>query len=176
MQEHKDEIINTLGELVKIPSFQTEPKEGAPYGKACADILKYVQSCCQNNGFQTELYQNNSYLLSYYGNGKKSIGLFSHADVVPVSDDWVLTEPFKMLKKDGCLIGRGVLDDKAAIVISLYCARMLKALNIPINTRLVIFTGVNEETGMKEHQRLCQNTYTARFFDCDGLCFSGLQG
>ena len=69
VQEHKDEIINTLGELVKIPSFQTEPKEGAPYGEACADILKYVQSCWQNNGFQTELYQNNGYLLSYYGHG-----------------------------------------------------------------------------------------------------------
>lgn len=179
VQEHKDEIINTLGELVKIPSFQTEPKEGAPYGEACADILKYVQSCWEKDGFQTELYQENGYLLSYYGNGKKSIGLFSHADVVPVSDDWVLTEPFKMLEKDRCLIGRGVLDDKAAIVISLYCAKMLKELNIPINARLVIFTGVNEETGMKDIKDYVK-THTPPDFsivtDCDFPVYRGDKG
>lgn len=55
-------------------------------------------------------------MLSYYGEGEKSIGLFSHADAVNVSDDWLFTEPFNMIEKDCFLIGRGVSDDKAAKV------------------------------------------------------------
>ena len=150
VQSHKDEIINMLKELVKIPSIQSESEEGAPFGRACAEVLEYVKSCWQNNGFDTELHQDGGYLLSYYGEGEKSIGLFSHADVVSVSDDWIFTKPFDISEKDGFLIGRGVSDDKGAIVISLYCAKMLKELNIPFNSRLVVVTGANEETGMRD--------------------------
>ena len=150
VQSHRDEIINMLKELVKIPSVQSAPEERAPFGRACAEVLEYVKSCWQKNGFDTELHRDGGYLLSYYGEGKKSIGLFSHADVVSVSDDWIFTEPFDMIEKDGYLIGRGVSDDKAAIVISLYCAKMLKELNIPFNSKLVVFTGANEETGMAD--------------------------
>lgn len=150
VQSHKDEIINMLKELVKIPSIQSESEEGAPFGRACAEVLEYVKSCWQNNGFDTELHQDGGYLLSYYGEGEKSIGLFSHADVVSVSGDWIFTKPFDISEKDGFLIGRGVSDDKGAIVISLYCAKMLKELNIPFNSRLVVFTGANEETGMRD--------------------------
>ena len=150
VQNHRNEIINMLKELVKIPSIQSKPEEGAPFGRACAEVLEYVKSCWQKNGFDTEIHQNDGYLLSYYGEGEKSIGLFSHADAVNVSDDWVFTEPFNMIEKEGFLIGRGVSDDKASIVISLYCAKMHKELDIPFNSKLVVFTGVNEETGMKD--------------------------
>lgn len=150
VQTHKDEMINILKELVKIPSVRSAPEEGAPFGRACADVLEYVKSCWQKNGFDTEIHRDGGYLLSYYGDGAKSIGLFSHADVVSVSDDWMFAEPFSMIKKDGFLIGRGVMDDKASIVISLYCAKILKELNIPFNSKLVVFTGANEETGMAD--------------------------
>ena len=150
VQTHKDEMINILKELVKIPSVRSAPEEGAPFGRACADVLEYVKSCWQKNGFDTEIHRDGGYLLSYYGDGAKSIGLFSHADVVSVSDDWVFAEPFSMIEKDGFLIGRGVMDDKASIVISLYCAKILKELNIPFNSKLVVFTGANEETGMAD--------------------------
>ena len=150
VQTHKDEMINILKELVKIPSVRSAPEEGAPFGRACADVLEYVKSCWQKNGFDTEIHRDGGYLLSYYGDGAKSIGLFSHADVVSVSDDWVFAEPFSMIEKGGFLIGRGVMDDKASIVISLYCAKILKELNIPFNSKLVVFTGANEETGMAD--------------------------
>lgn len=150
VQTHKDEMINILKELVKIPSVRSAPEEGAPFGRACADVLEYVKSCWQKNGFDTEIHRDGGYLLSYYGDGAKSIGLFSHADVVSVSDDWMFAEPFSMIEKDGFLIGRGVMDDKASIVISLYCAKILKELNIPFNSKLVVFTGANEETGMAD--------------------------
>ncbi len=179
VQAHKDEMINMLKELVKIPSVQSEPEEGAPFGRACAEVLEYINSCWQKNGFDTELHRDGGYLLSYYGNGDKSIGLFSHADVVSVSDDWMFTEPFDMIEKDGFLIGRGVSDDKAAIVISLYCAKMIKELNIPFNSKLIVFTGVNEETGMGDIENYVKENTTPDFSlvtDCAFPIYRGDKG
>ena len=150
IQDNKSEIIDTLKKLVKIPSAQGEALPDAPFGKGCAKILDYVNTLYENNGFETELNKQDGYLLSYFGNGKRTLGLFAHADVVDVSDDWVHTTPFEPIEEDGYLIGRGVLDDKSAVVISLYSAKILKELNIPFNSRLVMFTGANEETGMAD--------------------------
>ena len=147
---NKDEIVGILKELVKIPSVMGEAVHGAPFGEACRDVLLHTQKLYKENGFETELDQEGGYLLSDYGDGTKSLGLFAHADVVPVGDDWILTKPFEPVEKDGYLIGRGVLDDKSAIVISLYCMKMLKELDIPFNSRLVCFTGANEEAGMAD--------------------------
>lgn len=152
VQTHKEEIIETLKELIKIPSIRGVAEKNAPFGKECARVLGFAQELYKKNGFKTELNQNDGYLLSYYGDGEKSLGIFAHADVVPVSDDWILTSPFDPIEKDGFIVGRGVLDDKSAIVISLYCAKMLKELSIPFNSRLILFTGANEESGMADIQ------------------------
>lgn len=147
---NRSEIIDTLKKLVTIPSVRGESGPGAPFGDACAKVLEYAEKLYQNNGFETELDKDGGYLLSYYGSGAKSLGLFAHADVVPVGNDWTLTKPFEPIEKDGFLIGRGVMDDKSAIVISLFCMKMLKELGIPFNSRLVCFTGANEESGMED--------------------------
>lgn len=155
--KNKDEIVEILKELVKIPSVRDEAEVGAPFGKACADVLEYTKKLYMKNGFKTELETDGGYLLSYYGEGAKSLGLFAHADVVPVSGDWILTNPFEPIEKDGFLIGRGVMDDKSAVVISLYCAKILKELNIPFKSRLVCFTGSNEESGMQDIKNYVNN-------------------
>ena len=150
LQTHKQEIVETLKELIRIPSVRGEGEKNAPFGKACANVLDLTEGLYKNNGFVTELDRESGYLLSYYGEGDRSLGLFAHADVVPVSGDWVYTEPFAPIEKEGCIIGRGALDDKSAVVISLYCAKMLKELAIPFDSRLVLFTGSNEESGMED--------------------------
>ena len=150
VQNHKDEIIETLKELVKIPSVRGEAEENAPFGKECAKVLEFTENLYKENGFKTELDQEGGYLLSYYGEGDKSLGIFAHADVVPVSDDWRLTSPFEPIEKDGFLVGRGTLDDKSAVVASLYCAKIIKELQIPFKSRLIIFSGANEESGMED--------------------------
>lgn len=150
VKNHKEEIISTLKELVIIPSVRGEAEKNAPFGKACKEVLEYTEKLYRENGFETELNSEGGYLISRYGRGRKSLGLFAHADVVPVGDDWECTKPFESIEKDGFLIGRGVLDDKSAVVISLYCAKMLKELDISFNSQLVCFTGANEESGMQD--------------------------
>lgn len=150
---HKEEIINTLKELVKIPSVRGVAEPYAPFGKECAKALEYTEKLYSQNGFETELNKKDGYLLSYFGSDEKTLGLFAHSDVVDVSDDWVHTTPFEPTEKEGYLIGRGVLDDKSAVVISLYCAKILKELSIPFHSKLVMFTGSNEETGMADIEK-----------------------
>lgn len=150
VQDHKAEIVDILKELIKIPSVRGKAECSAPFGRECRRVLEFTKKLYDDNGFNTELDIECGYLLSYYGEGKKALGLFSHADVVPAGNDWRLGSPFEPVEKDGFLVGRGALDDKSAVVTSLFCAKMLKELNIPFNSRLVCFTGACEETGMDD--------------------------
>lgn len=156
IHQHKGYIVGTLKELIAIPSIKGEAEEKAPFGKECAKALEFTQKLYEGYGFDTELNAEDGYLLSYCGTGKKSLGLFAHADVVPAGDDWILTSPFGPIEKDGFLIGRGAIDDKAAVVASLLCARMIRELQLPFKSRLVCFTGANEESGMQDIKKYVQ--------------------
>ncbi len=150
VENNRNEIIDTLKELVKIPSVKEEAESGAPFGRACAEVLEYAEKLYAENGFETELDREGGYLISYCGTGERTLGIFTHADVVAVNNDWIYTAPFEPIEKDGYLIGRGVLDDKSAVVTALYCAKMLNELKIPFGSKLVIFVGSGEETGMTD--------------------------
>lgn len=128
LMARKKEIVSTLKELVKVPSECGVAQENVPFGQECAQILKIIQGLYASNGFQTEIDEQGGYLLSTYGKGDKSIGLFAHADVVAGGEDWIYTKPFEPIEKDGFLIGRGVLDDKSAVLASLYVLKMFKEL------------------------------------------------
>ena len=147
---HKREIVDTLKNLIAIPSVRSEAEEAAPFGRECARVLEFTQKLYDDNGFDTELDVEGGYLLSYYGEGKKSLGLFAHADVVPVGDDWTLTQPFAPTVINGCIVGRGALDDKSAVVSSMYAARIIRDLSLPFHSRLVMFVGSAEESGMDD--------------------------
>ena len=150
IQTHKDEITETLKEMIKIPSVKGEASKEYPNGLNAAKMLDFCHKLYKENGFETELNHKEGYLVSYFGKGSKTLGMFSHADVVSPGENWVLTNPFEPKEIDGYLIGRGAKDDKSAILISLYCAKMLKELSVHFNSRLVMFTGNGEETGMQD--------------------------
>ena len=122
---HRAEIIENLIKLIKIPSVRGDGAPNAPFGMECARVLEFAEELYKKNGFETELSCDGGYLLSYFGEGEKSLGIFAHADVVPVEDNWLYTKPFEPIEKEGCIIGRGALDDKSAVAISLYCAKII---------------------------------------------------
>lgn len=145
---HKSEIVEMLKALIRIPSVRAEADEGAPFGKECARALEYIKMLYKEHGFECELDSEGGYLLSCFGEGKKSLGIFAHSDVVPVGDGWTYASPFDPKDVDGFIVGRGSMDDKSGVLISLYAAKIIKELGIPFNSRLVMFTGSNEESGM----------------------------
>ncbi len=70
---------------------------------------------------------------------------------MPVNEaDWLLTRPFDILERDGFLIGRGVSDDKSGAIAALYLMKAARDLNLPLGSRIVVFMGANEESGMAD--------------------------
>ncbi|MBQ7352449.1 MAG: M20/M25/M40 family metallo-hydrolase [Clostridia bacterium] len=138
ISKNKNEIVNTLIELIKIPSISD-----TPYVKELCEHLKKLYS---ENDLIIE--EGKEYLLAHCGNGIRTIGLFCHGDVVPASNDWTACKPFDPVVIGDNLFGRGSIDNKSAIAMSLFVVKMLKELNIPLKSKLTTFVGFSEETSM----------------------------
>ncbi len=150
IENNKDRIIEKWIELCKIPSIKSDSEESAPFGADCAKALKYASEIFDSDGITSELFAESGYALATYGCGKKKIGLFSHSDVVPVGEDWLFTEPFKPIIKDGALICRGSEDNKSGIIAALCVTEFLRDNNISLNSTLQTFIGSDEECGMQD--------------------------
>lgn len=149
INNHKESIINDLMDLVSVPSVQGESFNGMPYGVECDNMLKMTALLYEQHGFNTVIKNENGYAISNFGEqATKTIGVFSHGDVVPADGEWLICPPFAPKIVDGHIIGRGANDDKSGIVEALYALKFIRDLKIPIKSNILVFTGVNEETGM----------------------------
>ena len=152
LQQHRGDIVRDIFTLSRIPSVKGAPAPGAPFGKACRDALDEAVALCGRRGVDAAINRDGSYALMHYGDGEKSIGIFGHLDVVPEGNDWRLTEPFEPIEREDCLIGRGVSDNKGGGVAGLYAIMALRELGVPLKSRLTLFLGTDEETGMDDVQ------------------------
>ena len=157
VSDNKDRILQKWIELAKIPSIKSEATDRAPFGENCAMALKTAASYFDSEGITNTVYENDGYALAHYGDGEKTIGLFAHSDVVPVGDDWLYTNPFEPIIKDGALIGRGVEDNKSGIIASLCVMEFLRDKKIPLNSNLQLFIGSDEECGMGDMNGFLKN-------------------
>lgn len=149
IEGYRDELVSRLGSLVAVNSAMGTPEDGAPFGPGPKKALETALSFLQEDGFKTVNLDN---YIGYaeMGEGEKLIGIVGHLDVVPAakSDGWD-TEPFEMTEKDGILYGRGVSDDKGAVVASMIAMKAVRDLGIPMNKRVRLIMGTNEESGSK---------------------------
>lgn len=150
LREHREIILERWMELCRIPSVRGAAEPGAPFGKDCAKALAASAKLFEDFGFETRLETDAGYAISAYGEGEKTIGLFAHSDVVPVGDDWTVTQPFEPLLKDGVLYGRGSGDNKSGIIESLCALAIIRDLKLPVKSRLWAVTGSAEESGMED--------------------------
>ena len=179
IEENKEKIIKEWIEICKIPAIKAEPSENAPFGKECARALLMCTDLFKKHGFDTEVYHKSGYSLVSFGNGEKTIGIFTHSDVVPVGDDWLYTNPFEPIVKDGALIGRGVEDNKSGIIATLCAMEILRRYNIPLKSRLQLFIGSNEETGMEDIAAFCKEQQMPEISlipDAEFPCSTGEKG
>lgn len=147
---NKDRMISYWCDLIRVPSIKSEKAENAPFGENCAKALSLANDIFVKEGFDGKLFADRGYALASYGGGRKKIGLFSHSDVVPVGGDWIFTEPFNPVIKDGSLIGRGAEDNKSGIIAALCLYEILRDCNIPVKSKLETFIGSDEECGMDD--------------------------
>jgi len=157
INENKNRMVDMWLDLIRIPSVKSEPAPGAPYGIPCAQALKKATEYAQEMGFETRLEADRGYSLASYGSGEKTIGIFGHSDVVPAGDGWLYTEPFNPIIKDGVVIGRGCADNKAGVMAGLFVTQLIKECQLPIKSRLQIYVGSCEESGMPDMEAFVEN-------------------
>lgn len=87
------------------------------------------------------------------GEREEYLATIAHCDVVPAGDGWT-GDPFEMRERDGFILGRGVLDDKGPLVLSLYAAHFFvertrrTGCKLPYTLRAII--GCDEEVGCSD--------------------------
>ena len=96
------------------------------------------------------------------GNARQ-IGIIGHVDVVPAGPGWSV-EPFALTRRDGFLLGRGVVDDKGPVIVALHAMNLWKKLGVALPYDVRFLFGAAEETGMED-----VGYYRARFADPDFL-------
>lgn len=179
IDSNKERILDKWIELCRIPSIKSEGREGAPFGENCAKALEYAARLFDSENIESKVYQDSGYALASYGSGEKTIGLFSHSDVVPVGDDWIYTEPFSPIVKDGALIGRGAEDNKSGIIASLCVTEFLRDNGIKLKSKLQTFIGSDEECGMEDLKNYLQEQKMPDVSivpDADFPCSTGEKG
>ena len=149
---HENEMIEDLKGLAGIPSLRGEAEEGMPFGRACDRAVSFAADLFERSGYSVERRGDRGYALANAGNGEKTVGVFCHCDVVRTDGGvWEHVEdPFCPEVKDGYLIGRGVRDDKGAVVAALHALNALRYAGIDLHNRIQVFLGGNEESGMQD--------------------------
>lgn len=164
--KNSDGFIKNLGELIAIESVEGEAEHDAPFGKNVKRALTWFLSLAESFGFKTVNYDNYAGEI-VYGDGQE-IGIIGHLDVVPAGTGWNFP-PFTLSEKDGYLIGRGVGDDKGAMLMTLYALKELKDSGAPCYKKFRFFIGCNEETRWQDVAYLKTKTTLPEYgFSPDG--------
>ncbi len=150
VDEHRDEMIEDLKALVRIPSVKGEALSGMPYGAECAKAVGHMQELMDRYGFRTTNYENHCVACDLDGRGEKKLDILAHLDVVPVSEDWKKTAPFEPLVEGDCIYGRGTQDDKGPAVAALYAMRCIRELGINLESGVRLLCGSDEESGSSD--------------------------
>ena len=90
LESYQDEMVQTLRELVRIPSVDGEPKEGMPFGENCAKVLDYALKKAESFGFETLNDENYAGHVAFGGGSGRTLGILAHLDVVPEGEDWTV--------------------------------------------------------------------------------------
>lgn len=156
-----DETVASIVELIKFDSSLAPATEGCPFGQGAADCLAYFLSLAESMGFETKNYDN--YIGEVvYGEGEE-FAVLAHLDVVPAGSGWKYPPFGGVINDDPSdggvqgekIWGRGAMDDKGPAVCCLYALKALKDEGVPLNRKIKLIVGCNEEAGWKciEHYK-----------------------
>jgi succinyl-diaminopimelate desuccinylase len=144
----REPLVQTLQKWVRINSIKGESAPNAPFGLAVRKILDIALADCRDLGFEVrdiDGYAGDAQM----GQGEDVLGILAHLDIVPAGDGWK-TDPFGGEVVDGRIYGRGTNDDKGPAVAALYAMKAVHMAGIPLNKRVRLILGCDEESGMED--------------------------
>ena len=150
VDQHREQMLEDLKMLVRIPSVREEPEDGMPYGPMAAKAVAAMQALMEQYGLRTRNYENYCVAGDLDGKGEKTLDILSHLDVVPVSEDWKKTQPFEPLIEGDRIYGRGTSDDKGPSIAALYAMRCIRELGLELKFGVRLVCGSDEECGSSD--------------------------
>ena len=91
---HRDEMIEDICTLIRIPSDRQEARDGMPFGEGPAKALEAAMEIGCRMGLSVTDYDH--YVATFDLNEQeRGLDILAHLDVVPVGDDWTVTKPFE---------------------------------------------------------------------------------
>lgn len=149
-------VLDDIAALVAVPSVADASKgePGAPHGPECKRALDLALEMCAKLGLEPHDLDGWMGYADLKGASDAQIATIAHVDVVPAGTGWT-QDPFTMVRKDGFLLGRGVIDDKGPAVLTMYMAHYFARQGITLPYTLRVMLGSDEEVGMTdvEHYR-----------------------
>lgn len=155
IEHHRQEMLDTLRELLKIESVEGPAQPGMPFGPGPAQALEYVLNLAAAHGLTVENVDGYAGHVEY-GPGEEYVAVLSHLDVVPAGDGWKYP-PFGAELHDGKIFARGAVDDKGPALSTLWALIAIKDMGIPVRRKIRLIFGLDEESGWE-----CMRHYFAK--------------
>lgn len=141
-------VVHDIESLVAVPSVVDfdAATPASPSGEDAHNGLRAAVDLASRLGFDARDDAGEVGIADLPGASDTVLALMCHVDVVTPGPGWT-SDPWTMQRRDGFLIGRGVIDDKGPLVMALYAMRFFaeKGQQLPCTLRMII--GTNEETG-----------------------------
>ena len=134
--------------LIGVRSVKGEPEPGAPFGPGPRAMLDAVINLGEREGFFPTRYTDSVISIAPQ-EGEPDLGIWLHGDVVHEGTGWNF-DPYQATEYKGCIVGRGATDNKGQLCAIFHLLNIFKKLNIPLNYKIALFVGSNEESGKND--------------------------
>ena len=169
---NRKEFLDSLFEILRIPSVSTQDKYLPNMHKARNYLVKLFQSM----GFETKILKGKKHAAVFSQltthNSLPTVLIYGHYDVQPPEplNEWE-TPPFEPTLKNKVLYGRGTTDDKGQIMIHLMTIKNMleKGGKLPVNFKFLIEG--EEEIGSISVESIVKR-YAKELFGCDYMIVS----
>ncbi|WP_308623495.1 Sapep family Mn(2+)-dependent dipeptidase [uncultured Enorma sp.] len=146
-----EDLVRDIVQIVSHPSVvdAEDAAPGAPFGANVRAALDCGLGIAERLGYATG--EDDGYLGwgDILGERSTQVATITHVDVVPAGSGWA-TDPFRVERRDGWLLGRGVADDKGPAVLSLYAGAFFLHEGITPRYTFRALLGCDEEVGMSD--------------------------
>lgn len=150
-----EDVVEDITKLVRIGSVEdlAHAEPGKPWGPAPYEALSEGLAMAERLGLEAHGCEGFIGYADLIGASDTQIATIAHTDIVPTGIGWTVPA-LDVTRREGYLLGRGVLDDKGPFVLSLYAAhffaRLVERTGKPLPYTLRCIVGNNEETSMAD--------------------------
>lgn len=162
VEEVWEDVVGDIRSLVRIDSVEdlAHAESGKPWGPGPYRALVKGLELAERAGLEPHNCDGYIGYADLPGQSEKQIATIAHTDIVPVGIGWTVPA-LDVTRREGYLLGRGVLDDKGPFVLSVYAAKyfadQVRRTGEPLPYTLRCIVGNNEETSMADVEWYLEN-------------------